>query len=119
MYRNKKPLFLFLLFVCLIIFFIAPLIISISYGNTPILNRNFLFSRSIIVSNDPELKDSWISSLNYSIYSWDEIETYIINKQMSFFHIFRDIVVVTATATLAVLLDRLFGRRFPRFPKRK
>lgn len=119
MYRKKMTLFLFLFFFCLIVFLIVPLIISMSYGNTPILNRNYLFTRDIIVSNNPKLKDSGISMLNYDIYTWNEIKTYIINKQITFLHVLRDIVVVIATAILAVLLDRLIARLFPRYWQRK
>lgn len=112
MYRKKKPLFLFLLFSAIIVFFIIPLVISIYYGNPPFINnKNYLFSRNIIVSNDPKLNDSWISVINYDIYTWREIETYIINKQITFYRIFRNITVLIATAILAIILDRVFRSR--------
>lgn len=117
MYRKKNTLFLFLFFGCLIVFFIVPLVVSIYYGNTPLINKkNYLFSRNIIVSNDLKLNDSWISAMNYKIYTWREIESYIINKQMTFYRILRNIVALITTAILAILFDRLFG---PRYWKRK
>lgn len=59
-----------------------------------------MFSRNIIVSNDPKLNDSWISVINYDIYTWREIETYVINKQINFYRIFRNIAVLIAIGIL-------------------
>jgi len=113
MYRRKNTLFLFLLFCCIIVFFIVPLVVSIYYGNPPFINKNkYLFLRNVIISNNSDLNDSWISAMNYNIYTWREIETLIINKQMTFFLIFRNIVILVATALIAITLDRMFGSRY-------
>ena len=113
MYRRKNTLFLFLLFCCIIVFFIVPLVVSIYYGNPPFINKTkYLFLRNIIISNDPDLSDSWISAMNYDIYTWREVETLIINKQMTFLRIFRNIVILVATALVAITLDRMFGSRY-------
>lgn len=50
--------------------------------------------------------------MNYDIYTWREIETYIINKQITFFRVFRNIIILIVTAVLSILLDRMLGSRF-------
>ncbi|ASK61322.1 hypothetical protein CFK37_03595 [Virgibacillus phasianinus] len=120
MYQKKRSLIFFLLFVFLIIYLIIPLIVSTYYGNIPIFDKSYLFSRSIIVSDDPKLSENGtISFLNYGIYTWGEIKTYIIKKQMTYSHIFRDLVMLTMVAVLAILIDRIIGNRLPKFLRRR
>lgn len=117
--RRKNKSLLFLLLFCIMTFLIIPFIISVSYGNIPFYNNNYLSSYDILVSNDKKLNSSDISFLNYNTYTWTELKTYIINNQMTFSHIFRDIVVLIFIAIFAISLDRMFGRHFPKLLRRK
>ncbi|WP_088051947.1 hypothetical protein [Virgibacillus dakarensis] len=101
------------------VFLVIPFIISVSYGNIPFLNNNSLFSYDIIVSNNQQLNNNNIPLLNYKTYTWSEVKSYIINKEMGFSHVFRDTVVLFLTAVIAIFIDRTFGRNLLNFLRRK
>ncbi|MDC3416766.1 hypothetical protein [Aquibacillus salsiterrae] len=99
------------LIICFILVLIIPLIISITYGNIPFYNNDYLVNYDILVSNDKKLNESDISFINYNTYTWPEIKSYIIRNQMTYSHILRDMIILIAIAVLAIIIDRTFGQR--------
>jgi len=106
---NRKVLIV-LLFLLFTIFIGIPLVISINYGNIPFYDNDALETTDIIVSNNKNISGSELSFINNNTYTWEEIEHYIIRKEMSFLRILRNIVIIIGVAVGAVVLDRIFLR---------
>ncbi|WP_188453368.1 hypothetical protein [Virgibacillus oceani] len=119
MKRKIGTSFKLVIVLFVLIFLVVPLVISVYYGNIPFLNNSRLFSYDVLVSNNQQLSDNINPLLNYRIYTWSEIKSYIISKEMRFSHIFRDTVVLFLTAVIAIYLDRTFGRNLSNFFRRK
>ncbi|MDC3414806.1 hypothetical protein NC797_14125 [Aquibacillus sp. 3ASR75-11] len=118
--RRKNNL-LFLLLLLAIIFVGVPLIISVSYGNVPFYNNNYLSSYNVLVTTDESKNNGETTSsyLTYNTYTWSEIEQYVISNQMTFSHVFRDFVVLLSIAFLAIAVDRIIGKKLPKKIRRK
>lgn len=116
---RKSKVIIIPLLSCIIIFVVIPFVISIAYGNFPFFNNDYLSKYDIIITNDKKISDSNLSFINYNTYTWSEIKTYIIKKQMTYKHILRDITVLLITVIVAVCIDRTIGSNLPRPFRRK
>lgn len=118
MRRKNRGLFILVVILFILIFLVIPLVVSISYGNIPFLNKNRLFSSDILVSNNQQILNNNIP-IFIKTYTWSDIQIYIIRKQMTFSHVFRDTVVIVLVAVIAVFIDRIFARGLPKELRRK
>lgn len=119
MRRKNRVLFILVIILFILIFLVIPLVVSVSYGNIPFLNKNRLFSSDVLVSNNQQMLKNNNMQIFIKTYTWSEIKRYIIRKQMTFSHVFRDTVVIVLTAVIAVFIDRIFGRGLPKYLRRK
>lgn len=119
MRRENRVLFIFVVILFILIFLIIPLVVSAFYGNIPFLNKSRLFSSDVLVSNNQQALKNNNMLFFIKTYTWSEIERYIIRKQMNFSHVFRDTVVIVLTAVIAVFVDRIFGRSYPKYLRRR
>lgn len=119
MRRKNRVLFILVVILFILIFLVIPLVVSVSYGNIPFLNKNRLLSSDVLVSNNQQMLKNNNMQIFIKTYTWSEIKRYIIRKQMTFSHVFRDTVVIVLTAVIAVFIDRIFGRGLPKYLRRK
>lgn len=91
------------------IFLVIPLIISVAYGNVPFFDRSPLYSSDVLVTNNQKLFESTNMPIFIKTYTWQEIQGYIVRKEVTFVRVFRNIVVLFLTAVIAIVLDRMFG----------
>src|SRR5699024_278791 len=95
------------------IFLVIPLIISVAYGNVPFFDRSPLYSSDVLVTNNQKLFESTNMPIFIKTYTWQEIQGYIVRKEVTFVRVFRNIVVLFLTAVIAIVLDRMFGHLLP------
>lgn len=119
MRRKNRVLFILVVILFILIFLFIPLVVSIYYGNIPFLNKNRLFSSDILVSNNHQILKNNNIPIFIKTYTWSEIQIYIIRKQMTFSHVFRDTAVIVLVASIAVFIDRIFARGLPKKLRRK
>lgn len=99
-----------LLLIVLIVFGIIPLVISMTYGHIPFFDRASLESADILVTNNKHVDGGELSFLYNSIYTWEEITTYIIRREMTYYKVLRKIIVYIGVAVVAVIIDRTLIR---------
>ena len=95
------------------IFLVIPLIISVAYGNVPFFDRSPLYSSDVLVTNNQKLFESTNMPIFIKTYTWQEIQGYIVRKEVTFVRVFRNIVVLFLTAVIAIVVDRRFGHLLP------
>lgn len=111
--------------IVFVVFFLVPLVVSISYGNIP-FHKDFLGYRiqgaptsGIPLLGIPAGNTTTSNVLLPSNSSSVDPSDYYRKKEMSFWHVQRDLGVLILVAILAILLDRKFGNWFLRWVRRR
>jgi len=140
----KKNLFILVISLLFLVYILVPLVGSILYGNIPFLTsrylNNYQFKNGTAISQYPatntipnnsyisgniapsipgyntslQNKTSSLSSYSNNGYFYDDTA-----RHMTFLHILRDMIILTITAFITVIFDRLFGGRFFRRLRRR